>query len=445
MTTRTKDSSRRAKIAQEDKLSSAGSHRRMKLLFLFLACFQLLLIGASLFEWYRLEHFYLDAVASQELWNGRRQKIAELERLAASSSMPTMEDFSSDVWEQSGQAMHYGGDLFVAQADMFADELEHSPDAQSRSMVSDARSLRELMTATLNQADQAFKSFHSGDRKQFEAQMVYADRAYRRVLLTLGTLSKSAFESETSDLNKRSAVASRVRDWSLALAIVAGLLVLALVGYAWQLNRQLQADEASLLREREALEQRVSERTAELRNEITERKHAEAVIRKNEAHLAEAQRIAHLGSWDWDVQSGAMYWSDETYRLLGLISRSLPPTFTSFLQALLPDDRERMRQKMEESLATRKPLNSECRVQRTHGVERVLLVQGETEYDEQQKPKRMTGFALDISERKRAQKLIEREARLVVDEAAAQRHGFRNDERRNSLPNAEPDRDPIPV
>jgi PAS domain S-box-containing protein len=420
MTIRMKDSSRSATIAQADTPASP-SHRRMKSLFLCLACFQLLLIGASLFESYRLQHFYLDAVASQELWNGRRQQIAELDRLAASSSVPTMEDFNSDLWEQGQQTMHYGASIFATQVDMLADELDHSPDAQSRSMASDARSLRELMQATLDQADQAVKSFQSGNREQFEAQMIYADRAYRRVLLTLGALSKSASEFETNDLNQQSIVAARVRNWSFALVIVAGLLVLALVGYAWQLNRQLQSDETSLRRERETLEQRVSERTAELQNEIIEKKNAEALIRKNEAHLADAQRIAHLGSWEWDVQSGEMYWSDETYRLLGLMSQSTPPTFASFLLALMPEDREQIRQRMEESLAMRKPLKTECRIQRTHGVERVLLVQGEAEYDEQQRPKRMTGFALDISERKRAQKLIEREAKLVVDEAMAHR------------------------
>ncbi len=77
------------------------------------------------------------------------------------------------------------------------------------------------------------------------------------------------------------------------------------------------------------LETRVAERTQSLR--------------QNEAHLSEAQRIATLGSWSFDVQSGAAAWTDECYRLFGLEPAHEAPTFEEVLALTHPEDRERVR------------------------------------------------------------------------------------------------------
>ena len=183
----------------------SGSHRRLKLSFLFLAGFQLVLIGVSLFGWFQLENSYQRATRSQQLWHARRQKITELESFAASSKMPGMEDFNSDDWREGRQTMRYGANMFMSRADAFAQDLANSEDALSQSMLPTARSLSEQMQATLEQADKAFAAFEATDRKQFEAEMLYTDRIYRRVLLAVGELRTSAFESESSELKQQSA------------------------------------------------------------------------------------------------------------------------------------------------------------------------------------------------------------------------------------------------
>jgi hypothetical protein len=150
------------------------------------------------------------------------------------------------------------------------------------------------MQATLEQADKAFAAFEAKDRKQFAAEMLYTDRIYRRVLLAVGQLRTSAFESESSELKQQALVAGRVRTWSFTLAVIAALLALALIKYAWGLQRQLLADEAQLTKHRAALEARVQETTVELHDEAIKLNRAQSAIRRSEAHLAEAQRIAHF-------------------------------------------------------------------------------------------------------------------------------------------------------
>jgi diguanylate cyclase (GGDEF)-like protein/PAS domain S-box-containing protein len=71
-------------------------------------------------------------------------------------------------------------------------------------------------------------------------------------------------------------------------------------------------------------------------------KEAEEANRKSEYSLKIAQAIAHLGHWEWDIQSGEMQWSDETYRILGYQPQRLPPSHDNFLLVIHPDDRERV-------------------------------------------------------------------------------------------------------
>jgi PAS domain-containing protein len=398
----------------------SGSHQRLRLSFLFLAGFQLVLIGVSLFGWLQLENSYQRATRSQQLWHARRQKITELESFAASSKMPGMEDFNSGDWREGRQTMRYGANIFMARADAFAQDLAHSEDALSQSMLPTARSLSEQMQATLEQADKAFTAFEAKDRKQFEAEMLYTDRIYRRVLLAVGELRTSAFESESSELKQQALVAGRVRTWSVTLAVVAALLALALIAYAWGLQRQLVADEAQLTMQRAALEARVQESTAELRDEASKLNRAQSAIRLTEAHLAEAQRIAHFGTWEWDARSGAMFWSDETYRLLGFAPNSRPANFEGFIQKVSPTDHDHIVRAFQESVARRVPLRTECRIRRPHAGDRVLLLQGEIENDENGSES-IAGFALDITDRKLAQELMERQAHEAVAAAAQYR------------------------
>src|SRR5206468_12900865 len=97
---------------------------------------------------------------------------------------------------------------------------------------------------------------------------------------------------------------------------------------SWLSGGQRRAKE-SLRQARDELETKVQDRTAELRRaneelqaEIAERKEAEVALRSSEAQLTQAQRIAHLGSYEIDVLAGTNRWSDEIFRILGLNSQN---------------------------------------------------------------------------------------------------------------------------
>src|ERR1700746_980606 len=104
----------------------------------------------------------------------------------------------------------------------------------------------------------------------------------------------------------------------------------------------LRESERQLRKARDELETKVAERTAELR--------------RSEAYLAEAQRLSHTGSFGWDVSSGKLYWSEETFRILEG-DRAERPTREFVLQRTHPDDRGRVQQTLDRAAQERTDLD----------------------------------------------------------------------------------------
>jgi len=171
----------------------------------------------------------------------------------------------------------------------------------------------------------------------------------------------------------------------------------------------------ALQRAHDQLEQRVAERTTELlrvNRELTQKiqEHALLVedLRRSEQRLAEAQRIARLGNWDWNVLTDEIAWSDEMFRIFGFAPRSFPVTYARFLGCVHPDDRRDVEDRMAHALHGQGEYSLQYRIILPDGEERTLKAQGEVTRDDGGEPVRMFGAALDITEQVRA----EEEARI---------------------------------
>ena len=132
--------------------------------------------------------------------------------------------------------------------------------------------------------------------------------------------------------------------------------------------------------------------------DITNRKLAELELARIRCGLSEAQRIAHVGSWDWNIETGELSWSDEVYRIFGLTPQSSEATYTGFLQAVHPDDRAAVEGAVAAALASDSHTYSiNHRVVCPNGDERIIHERGEVAR-EGGKPIRMIGTVQDITE-----------------------------------------------
>jgi PAS domain S-box-containing protein len=190
-----------------------------------------------------------------------------------------------------------------------------------------------------------------------------------------------------------------------ALLLGAGLYLLRI--------RHLKAREKELVR-------LVAERTRELEQEITERERAEAARKRNERQLAGAQKIAHIGSWEWEVGPNRVWWSDELYRIHGLNPQEFEATYETFLTCVHPDDRELVCSKIAQTLREKQYPSFDHRILRPDGTERIIHAQAEVILDETGNPVKLIGTAQDVTERRRAEAALQESEirfRELFDEA----------------------------
>jgi PAS domain S-box-containing protein len=140
--------------------------------------------------------------------------------------------------------------------------------------------------------------------------------------------------------------------------------------------------------------------------DISERRHMEKTLRKNEERLREAQRLARLGFWEWDVRSGETYWSDEMYTIIGVQPESFDLRHASIMDLIHPDDRAAYKELFRTVLRVGKVHDIEHRIVRPGGEIRYHNVQAELIKDANGEPIRIRGTVMDITERVRAEEAI---------------------------------------
>jgi PAS domain S-box-containing protein len=143
--------------------------------------------------------------------------------------------------------------------------------------------------------------------------------------------------------------------------------------------------------------------------DITERKSVEERLKQSESQLAEAQHLARVGSWNWDLQSNTLNWSDELYRIFGVDPLVYSPIYEEFVMEFAhTEDRALVRGAIESSLKTQKPFSFSYRILRPDGEERVIHARGNIVSNEHGNPIRIYGTAQDVTERKQAEEALRR-------------------------------------
>lgn len=142
--------------------------------------------------------------------------------------------------------------------------------------------------------------------------------------------------------------------------------------------------------------------------DITGHKEFEEQLHRRYNLMAEAQHLAHLGSWDWDIATNTVTWSDELYSIYGIKPEEVEPTYEAFLERVHPEDRSLVRTAIEKAYSDHQPFTFSHRIIRPDGDVRALYVRGVVLEDKQGRAIRMVWTGLDVTDG------------LVVEEALKQ-------------------------
>jgi PAS domain S-box-containing protein len=147
---------------------------------------------------------------------------------------------------------------------------------------------------------------------------------------------------------------------------------------------------------------------------VIDQKQSHERLREREAQLAAAQRIAGLGSWEWEVGGNAVSWSDELYRMFGLEPQSEPCTFESYLARVHPGDRERVGAILERAVREGGGFDFEQRIVRPRGEVRTLHSRGHAIAGKNGETVRLVGTSQDVTGQRDA---AARELELLHEQA----------------------------
>jgi PAS domain S-box-containing protein len=139
-------------------------------------------------------------------------------------------------------------------------------------------------------------------------------------------------------------------------------------------------------------------------------------LQESKARLEEAQRVAHVGHWEWDLETDVIVWSDETYRIFGLSPQERPMDLATVQSLVHPEDREALYGGVDEDLVAGIRPDAEFRIVRPNGEVRTVhaltsrrwsFVPGDAKRDSAGRPYKLFGTVQDITDRKRAEETLQ--------------------------------------
>ena len=136
------------------------------------------------------------------------------------------------------------------------------------------------------------------------------------------------------------------------------------------------------------------------KEDITHRKLTDEALRISETSLAEAQHLAHVGSWDWNIIDNGLHWSDEMFYIFNAVDRLGSADFNLFINAIHPDDKEYVESEIQDSLNKIKEFDIEFRILAPNDLIKHIYAKGHVYWNDDGEPVRMVGVIQDVTDRK---------------------------------------------
>jgi len=149
-----------------------------------------------------------------------------------------------------------------------------------------------------------------------------------------------------------------------------------------------------------------------IKQDISEKKRIEQQLKKSQENLKEAQKIANVGHWEYDIRNDHLDWSDQTFRIYGALPNQFKPTFSKMAQLIHPDDVQRVKKRYFKSLRDKTKLTITFRIFTQNKDLRYVIQRVTTRFDDQGHPLSSLGTIHDVTEQKKTELALKRNETL---------------------------------
>ena len=374
--------------------SSRTNRSTIQLLFLGLAGLTFLVLGLSFGLFHHLASEHEAAVVLNRENAEELSRFHRLERIQEEADAPGNDIFMSGNVPRERKRVADAGVAFREEVQALRRELTGSRKAQSLEKLDLAAATAAIME---RDAYRAIDAFSRGDLPAASHAMAEMDQEHIRVVALLQGAGDALRARESLAFRNQETDFARIWLQEKIIGIALLLLTASIVIYGRRAAKEMITAE----RDRETYVGQLQEREQSLKIAIRQRDH-------QTRSLEEAQSIAGLGSWEWDVASATVYWSRELQRIFGTSPESLGASYESYLTRVHPDDRERVDRAVRTSMGRHVPFEVEHRAVRPDGAVLILASRGNVECDASGGLVRIYGIAHDISARRASEAELQR-------------------------------------
>ena len=378
-----------------------------QVVYVLLALFNVLAVVSGLLLTHRQTALFDDSVAVNKAWNQRLLAYSKVGQLASEVNAPGNDIFgdeivTGDALAAAEQTLDAALIAFTKALDAAVQDARTTLDEPERSTIlDDLRAIDRANDLMVAEARLVFESLLRAEPALAARHMAAMDRRYAGVYDSIARLREHAIASANARLDQQQQAAEAVERYEAVIAVAILVMVAAAATYGYKMARRNKAESL----ERETLLAKVRESEAVLEQRIVERTET---LAETARRLADAQRMARIGSWEFDLATQVVSWSDELFRLYGFQPGEVEPTYERYLELVHPDDRAVSQAGVVRTLETGEPMARDERIVRRDGVVRLFHAVGEVVKDASGRPVRLVGSAQDVTDARAAQAALRR-------------------------------------
>jgi PAS domain S-box-containing protein len=343
---------------------------------------------------------------NNELGNAERHTLEKNERRAAQLAR------ISDLELAAGAVDAPGNDIFAsldpegerARLQIATARFRGAMRAARAEMGGDPRLLAELRAADrrlsrmLNDSEEISVLVEQKQIGNAARSMVTMDRDYTELRTGLAAARTYLRDLQLADFRKASVHSRRLAHQQAVSVALIAVLVVVLVAYGRRIDQEMITSQ-----ERERYVETLHDKKTALRLALAQRDARTEELIHNQEILFEAQRIAGMGSWEWNVISGKVRWSDGLFRLVGHEPAAVEATYAAYMDTIVPADLERVASRLAQALDDHAPFEHEYAILLPNGERRVHRTAVRLDLGAGNTVLRMFGVVQDVTDRRKAE------------------------------------------